>query len=196
MRALTHTHTHIYSETLGNDNKKRVMYSPDKCLCVAILFSMPLFNKASPLLAKISMNINAYSNGWQQDITCWTCAKKTDNDVCNNWAPEVLCPIRHSICKTVHRFDEVTLKTVSLTKSCSLPEQCSQSDVACRRIDEAESECISCCTESYCNEDIPYDQVTAVSLSRTLLNLGTLHEPDSSQLFIISLLYPFLATVF
>ena len=108
------------------------MYSPDKCLCVAILFSMPLFNKASPLLAKISMNINAYSNGWQQDITCWTCAKKTDNDVCNNWAPEVLCPIRHSICKTVHRFDEVTLKTVSLTKSCSLPEQCSQSDVVCR----------------------------------------------------------------
>ena len=27
-------------------------------------------------------------------LTCWTCPDKTDNDACNDWAPNVPCSLR------------------------------------------------------------------------------------------------------
>ena len=125
-----------------------------------------------------------------EDITCWTCANKTDNEACNNWAPEIRCPIGHSVCKSVHRFDRITMEIISVTKTCSLPERCSGSDVGCRPVDVTVSECISCCTESYCNEEIPHDHASAFRLSMTSLRSAGFRARIASQLiFMIYIVY-------
>ena len=37
-----------------------------------------------------------------EDLTCWTCNNQTDNEACNNWAPDVQCPVGHSVCKLIN----------------------------------------------------------------------------------------------
>ncbi|KAK2138372.1 hypothetical protein LSH36_3175g00000 [Paralvinella palmiformis] len=82
------------------------------------------------------------------------------------------------------------METVSVTKSCSLPEICSNIDIGCRVVNDTESECISCCTESYCNEEIPHDHVSAFRFSITLLRSATFRPKISSHLiFIVCLIF-------
>ncbi|KAK2142245.1 hypothetical protein LSH36_981g00019 [Paralvinella palmiformis] len=82
------------------------------------------------------------------------------------------------------------METVSVTKTCSLPEICSSSDVGCRLVDDTENECISCCTESYCNEEIPLDHVSAVRLSMTSIKSSAFRARISSHLtFMILIVY-------
>ena len=38
------------------------------------------------------------------EITCWTCHARTDNEACNNWAPNVPCSLEDAVCETVHAF--------------------------------------------------------------------------------------------
>ena len=104
-------------------------------------------------------------------LTCWTCANKTDNEACNDWAPDVMCPADHSVCKSVHHVNIVTMETESVTKTCSAPDECSSRDVGCHDTgrDDDVKRCVSCCTESYCNEAVPSDQSSAISLSVTSL---------------------------
>ena len=100
-----------------------------------------------------------------EDLTCWTCNNQTDNEACNNWAPDVQCPVGHSVCKAVHRMDMDTTETETITKMCSPPKECS---VGCYDVTETgvvARECVTCCTESYCNEDIPTDFLSAITLS-------------------------------
>lgn len=167
------------------------MYSGFARLFAAILLSLPAFDEGLPAIrntwSKIKTDNSAEMRSLtSEEITCWTCAEKTGNEACNNWAPELRCPLGHSVCKTVHRFDEITMETVSLSKMCSLPEMCSNTQIGCRRVQAEENECISCCTESYCNEDIAHDQVSAVSLSLKSLNAATNRVSLSHQLSVIS----------
>jgi hypothetical protein len=100
-----------------------------------------------------------------EDLTCWTCQNQTNNEACNNWAPDVQCPIGHSICKSVHRIDTVTMETRVISKMCSPSDGCS---VGCHDITEDTvntRECVSCCSDSYCNEAIPTDSMSAITLS-------------------------------
>ena len=104
-------------------------------------------------------------------LTCWTCANKTDNEACNDWAPDVICPAEHSVCKSIHHVNIVTMETESVTKTCSAPDECSSRDVGCHDTgrDDDVKRCVSCCTESYCNEAVPSNQLSAISLSVTSL---------------------------
>ena len=100
-----------------------------------------------------------------QPITCWTCANQSSNGACNDWAPDVQCPVEYSVCKSVHHVNVITMETESVTKSCSAATAC---DVGCRdAAGDDVMECVSCCTGSYCNEDIPRDSLSAIALSVT-----------------------------
>ena len=166
------------------------MYSQIIHKFVVLLFCVPLFSEGLPLEEKTSWRLmpdNAVQKASlrYEDITCWTCTNKTDNEACNNWAPEVRCPNRHSVCKSVHRFDVVTMETVYVTKTCSLPSKCSINDVGCRGVAGTESQCTACCSESYCNEDIPYDDVSAFRLSLTSQSSASFGVRQTSQLLTV-----------
>ncbi len=49
------------------------------------------------------------------DLTCWTCPNKTDNEACNNWAPDVHCPLSEYIPHT--RLHQCTLSHVGHVSS-------------------------------------------------------------------------------
>ena len=103
-----------------------------------------------------------------EDLTCWTCNNQTNNEACNNWAPDVQCPVGHSVCKTVHRMNMDTMETETITKMCSPPKECSVGCYDVMNVWDITRECVTCCTESYCNEDIPTDSLSAITLSLTL----------------------------
>ncbi|XP_067686812.1 ly6/PLAUR domain-containing protein 6-like [Haliotis asinina] len=111
-------------------------------------------------------------------ITCWTCPNMTSNGECNGWAPDIKCPIAHTVCRTVHRFETVSGSSVLVNKECVAPSQCSRSHVGCHGTDiQSLKECVSCCRTSYCNKEVAVDNKTAMQLSLSVLNIAT---PPSS----------------
>ncbi|XP_060553648.1 ly6/PLAUR domain-containing protein 6-like [Ruditapes philippinarum] len=109
-------------------------------------------------------------------LTCYTCPMKKDNEQCNNWAPNIPCPFRHTVCKTVHRINERTGESIQVDKMCAMPEQCSNDHVGCKATGlEGEIECISCCTVSYCNVAVPYNVTTSQTMSASLIGSTASH---------------------
>ncbi|KAL3854036.1 hypothetical protein ACJMK2_013318 [Sinanodonta woodiana] len=101
-----------------------------------------------------------------KDLTCYTCHAMINNKECNKWAPDKFCPQNHTVCKTVHRINIVTGKSLVVDKSCASPDQCNAPSVGCHKTNiNNEMECVSCCGFSYCNEEIPFDHSTAIKLS-------------------------------
>nr|KAG5714786.1 hypothetical protein BaRGS_000274 [Batillaria attramentaria] len=69
------------------------------------------------------------------DITCWTCSDKKDNDACNDWAPDLHCPLNHTVCLTRHRFNPSSGLSVLVTKQCVQPLDCTATHVGCSLTD-------------------------------------------------------------
>lgn len=105
-----------------------------------------------------------------EPITCYTCPNKTNNEECNEWAPEEYCAVNHTICHTVHRINTVTGKSVYVNKRCALPTECTHEMIGCHQTGLPNvKECISCCNSAYCNKPVPSNHTTALLYS-TLTN--------------------------
>jgi len=104
-----------------------------------------------------------------QALTCWTCPNKTDNEACNTWAPDVHCPTNHTVCQTLHRVD-TQRRSILVHKSCAKVDECTQDHVGCVHTDSGVMECMSCCTDSYCNEAVPSNHSSAIMLSATVFS--------------------------
>ena len=63
------------------------------------------------------------------DLTCFTCQRSKSNDECNRKAIDEPCDSRRPACLTVHRFNSLTMKTISVEKKCAL--DCSAKMVGC-----------------------------------------------------------------
>ncbi|XP_045206175.2 ly6/PLAUR domain-containing protein 6-like [Mercenaria mercenaria] len=130
---------------------------------VVLVFFVSMTAKSSSMHIQIE-----YGNF--EALTCYTCPLKKDNEECNNWAPDIPCPLRHTVCKTVHRINDRTGESLQVDKFCALPEQCSNDHVGCKGTsNEGEIECVSCCTVSYCNVAVPYNVSTSHTLSASLI---------------------------
>ncbi|KAL5005736.1 hypothetical protein ScPMuIL_016894 [Solemya velum] len=90
-----------------------------------------------------------------QRLTCWTCPNKGDNTECNNWAPDIYCPLNRTVCQTTHTLHTETGRSVAVEKKCALPTECGEGSVGCTTQDDGTMVCVSCCQHSYCNEDVP-----------------------------------------
>ncbi|XP_064595844.1 ly6/PLAUR domain-containing protein 6B-like [Liolophura sinensis] len=115
----------------------------------------------------------------EKSITCWTCPNKGSNLECNNWAPDRYCPQDQSVCQTAHTFSDVTGQVASLRvdKRCVAPEKCTRHDT-----------CISCCTTSYCNEEVAHDNHSAIQFSITLLGSAACNKLSYCPVFILGYL--------
>ncbi|XP_060085862.1 ly6/PLAUR domain-containing protein 6B-like [Ylistrum balloti] len=110
------------------------------------------------------------------DITCWTCPIKKNNDACNDWAPDVRCPINNTVCKTTHVLDKTTGQSVSVVKQCAPPSECDPETVGCNTVPDTDLiECVSCCDQPYCNVAVPVNTTTAIKLSSYFNGATSLH---------------------
>jgi hypothetical protein len=66
---------------------------------------------------------------FKEELTCFTCDKSISNDECNRKAIDEPCKITNEdknstktnfACLTIHKFNSVTLETISINKKCSL----------------------------------------------------------------------------
>ena len=95
-------------------------------LLIAVIFTL------FPALSGASMPFDFLLRGADAaHITCWTCPGKTNNEECNNWAPDKRCPQAHTVCKTVHRFYADGAQSISVHKTCAMPDQCTPNMVGC-----------------------------------------------------------------
>lgn len=121
--------------------------------------------------------ISAESRVQTSEITCWTCSDKSNNEACNDWAPDLRCPFNHTVCQTRHRFDPFSGLSHLVNKQCVPPEECTPSHIGCTAATadpRGEQECVSCCDYSYCNQEVPYNRSSALRLSRlTTVSTGT-----------------------
>ncbi|XP_013398822.1 ly6/PLAUR domain-containing protein 6B [Lingula anatina] len=100
-------------------------------------------------------------------ITCWTCPNKSNNEECNNWAPDKFCLQNFTVCKTVHRVNTLTGRSIAVNKMCAKPAECNKSTIGCRPTEiPYVQDCISCCDQPYCNEHAPSNSSTAILYSR------------------------------
>ncbi|ELU15857.1 hypothetical protein CAPTEDRAFT_198986 [Capitella teleta] len=77
-------------------------------------------------------NDSTWNNNFDDEgLTCWTCPNKTDNEICNDWAPDKECSPNHTVCKTVHRIDAQSGDTLGVFKQCSLPRNCNYDVIGC-----------------------------------------------------------------
>jgi len=99
-------------------------------------------------------------------LTCWTCPERSSNDACNDWAPDKFCSENRTVCQTFHRLNWRTQESLLVTKRCTFEHECNEAAVGCFETHHPDIlECISCCTESYCNELIPFNHTSALALS-------------------------------
>lgn len=100
-------------------------------------------------------------------ITCWTCPNKTNNEECNDWAPDLECPTNHTVCKTVHRLSAGSRRSVSVYKQCAKERDCTEAHIGCHSSPGTPGvvDCVSCCNQAYCNEEAPVNQSHALLLS-------------------------------
>ncbi|XP_060552550.1 ly6/PLAUR domain-containing protein 6-like [Ruditapes philippinarum] len=133
---------------------------------------MAFLSLSTVLVVLVSMDTKSFAMhidvefGNFEALTCYTCPDKHNNKQCNKWAPDIPCPFRHTVCKTVHRFNNSTGQSLHVDKMCAMPEHCTSDDVGCKATDiEGEIECVSCCTVSYCNVAVPYNVTTSQTLS-------------------------------
>ena len=82
----------------------------------------------------------------------------------NGLLTPVPCLAGYTVCKSVHSFNMFTKETDYVIKTCAKQEECALDHVGCDDTDDS-TECVTCCTEDYCNEDVPTDQLSAVLLS-------------------------------
>ncbi|OWF43733.1 ly6/PLAUR domain-containing protein 6-like [Mizuhopecten yessoensis] len=110
------------------------------------------------------------------DITCWTCPIKKNNDACNDWAPDVKCPLNNTVCKTTHVLDKTTGQSVSVIKQCAPPSDCDPDTVGCTAVPNTDHMvCVSCCDKPYCNVAVPVNTTTAIKLSSFFSGANGLH---------------------
>ncbi|XP_064595843.1 ly6/PLAUR domain-containing protein 6B-like [Liolophura sinensis] len=127
----------------------------------------------------------------EKSITCWTCPNKGSNLECNDWAPDRYCPQGQSVCQTVHTFSDVTgqVASVRVNKQCVDPEKCTRHDVGCRTDKTTNTKtCISCCTTSYCNEEVAHDNNSAIRFSVTLFGSAACNKLTYWPVFILGYL--------
>ncbi|WAQ99750.1 LYPD6-like protein, partial [Mya arenaria] len=115
---------------------------------------------------------NSYCEPYR--VTCYTCPRMANNSQCNQWAPDIPCPVESAVCKTVHVFDAASRESVSVTKMCALPEHCAP-----------DHECVSCCSQSYCNKPVPYSTSTSKQLSVTLIGSSDSHMNSWNLLSVV-----------
>ncbi|XP_033728358.1 ly6/PLAUR domain-containing protein 6-like [Pecten maximus] len=129
------------------------------------------------------------------DITCWTCPVKKNNDACNDWAPDVKCPLNNTVCKTTHILHKTTGESVSVIKQCAPPSECDLEAVGCTAIPNTDHmECISCCDKPYCNVAVPVNTTTAIKLSSYFSGASDLHPSQHIMTFTIVVVMGYLFT--
>jgi len=109
--------------------------------------------------------------GFPFSITCFTCMNGSSNAACNQVAIDRPCPDHLPVCRTQHNISHG--RTISVRKECSAQLEC-EIQPGCYR-DKHLQVCISCCSESYCNEDIPWtlEQAKFLRSSSNLSNQPT-----------------------
>ncbi|XP_076450668.1 ly6/PLAUR domain-containing protein 6-like [Babylonia areolata] len=124
------------------------------------------------LVVTVHVGVSANTVLWSptrsptSDITCWTCNNKANNEDCNNWAPDLKCPINHTVCQTVHRLSVPRGVSVEVSKRCVHTSVCTPHHVGCSLDDlTGQQVCVSCCDYSYCNQGVPVNGSTALQLS-------------------------------
>jgi hypothetical protein len=146
----------------------------------------------------------------QDQLTCFTCEESGSNEECNKNAIDEPCFIREKTlnltkeaqqkraCMTVHKFNYLTLKTVSIEKKCTL--NCAQETVGCVTLSAGNGTntddhirviliklrkclyinqinnlifhlqvCSYCCNKDYCNLDSITNQREAIQLANEFL---------------------------
>lgn len=139
------------------------------------------------LQATATVGSNQLAQDRRSGLICWTCSNKSSNDECNDWAPNVMCQSNQTLCKTIHRLDAATERSLSVSKFCASVDECRIDLMGCRSASHSsyssssassyrktsqlqQMECESCCDSSYCNEDVPNNDTTAKFMSMALLS--------------------------
>ncbi|XP_014671597.1 PREDICTED: ly6/PLAUR domain-containing protein 6-like isoform X2 [Priapulus caudatus] len=124
-----------------------------------------------------------------EEITCYTCKPKENNDECNKIAIDVPCPKGTEFCQSMHRMDVETGASVYMHKFCAKPINCTEETVGCKEMDAGGLklvECVSCCDESYCNRWAPTNHTNAILQSSNPANSSPTLTSRSS-LFVLLL---------
>ena len=98
-------------------------------------------------------------------VTCYTCKSSSSNASCNMKAVDRPCPGEADICLTIHQMAEkksinsglIHFFTASVEKKCVSKIEC-QREQGCKTVKGNGRKCGSCCTRSYCNEEIPWHE--------------------------------------
>ncbi|KAI5748773.1 hypothetical protein M8J76_001813 [Diaphorina citri] len=94
------------------------------------------------------------------ELTCYTCVNVSDNLICNQYAIDHPCPQGQDFCHTLHIMDS-TGASVVVNKKCANSTECWPLGVGCLHID-AQTVCVSCCDDMYCNVTVPTNKSNAV----------------------------------
>lgn len=117
-------------------------------------------------IIRINVEENPRAREEMESITCWTCPGKSNNEECNDWAPDRQCHKSHSWCKTVHRFNERSGKSILVNKECVQARHCSVDHVGCyQTLQPNVIDCVTCCNRDYCNEFVPVNHTSALEQS-------------------------------
>ncbi|CAG9769990.1 unnamed protein product [Ceutorhynchus assimilis] len=103
---------------------------------------------------------NPSSDFDQYAVTCYICVNVSDNLICNQFAIDRPCKPGETFCHTLHIMDSKGT-SVLVNKKCTTEKECQRNKVGCVEID-AQTMCISCCDQNYCNVNVPTNSSTAV----------------------------------
>ncbi|CAH1155488.1 unnamed protein product [Phaedon cochleariae] len=93
-------------------------------------------------------------------VTCYICVNVSDNLICNQFAIDRPCKPGETFCHTLHIMDSKGT-SVLVNKKCTTDKECQRNKVGCVEID-AQTMCVSCCDQNYCNVNVPTNSSTAV----------------------------------
>ncbi|XP_074040611.1 uncharacterized protein [Leptinotarsa decemlineata] len=91
-------------------------------------------------------------------VTCYICVNVSDNLVCNQYAIDRPCKPGETFCHTLHIMDSKGT-SVLVNKKCTTDKECQRNKVGCVEID-AQTMCVSCCDQNYCNVNVPTNSST------------------------------------
>ncbi|KAF7266494.1 uncharacterized protein LOC143194144 [Rhynchophorus ferrugineus] len=100
-----------------------------------------------------------FSDFDQYAVTCYICVNVSDNLICNQFAIDRPCKPGETFCHTLHIMDSKGT-SVLVNKKCTTEKECQRNKVGCVEID-AQTMCISCCDQNYCNVNVPTNSSTA-----------------------------------
>ena len=92
---------------------------------------------------------------------------------------------------TIHKYNHLTARTMSIEKRCSL--DCSAQMVGCVKdaVRMHEITCTYCCNKNYCNMDVAKTDQQALSLAESLIaaNNGLSFDPNYKVFFVVLIFY-------